>query len=63
MNFIVPIPFIFSFSGLDFPTPFGRSLPHSFSFDFSQSSLSGPFISLSRDGCLPAYGGVTSAAM
>ena len=63
MNFIVPIPFIFSFLGLDFPTPFGRSLPHSFPFDLSQISLLGPFRSFSRDGCLPDSGGVTSAAM
>ena len=63
MNFIVPVPLIFCLSGLEFPTPFGRSLPHSFVFDLSQSSLSGPFISLPRDGCLPASGGVTSTAM
>ena len=63
MNFIVPVPFIFSFSGLDFPTSFGRSLPHSFALYFSQISLSGPFRSLSRDGCLPDSGGMTSAAM
>ena len=43
MNFIVPVTFIFSFSGLDFPTLFVRSLPHSFAFDFSQSYLEGTF--------------------
>ena len=63
MNFIVPVPLIFSFSGLDFPTLFERSLPHSFVFDLSQISLSGTFRSLSRDGCLPDSGGVTSDAM
>ena len=63
MNFIVPVSSIFSFSGLYFPTPFVRSLPQSFAFDLPQSSLSGPFRSLSRDGCLTAYGEVASAAM
>ena len=63
MNFIVPVPLIFLLSGIDFPTPFGRSLPHSVAFDLSQSSLSGPFSSFSRDGCLPASSGVTSDAM
>ena len=63
MNFIVTVPFIFSFSGLDFTTPFGRSLPCSFAFDLYQIYLSGPFRSLSRDGCLPASVGVNSADM
>ena len=63
MNFIVPVPLIFLLSGLDFTTPFVRSLTHSFAFDLSQSSLSGPFSSSSRDSCLPVSGGVTSAAM
>ena len=63
MNFIIPVPFIFSFLGLDFPTPFGRSLPYSFAFDFSQISLSGSFRSLSRDDYFPASGGLTSADM
>ena len=62
-NSAYQLPFIFSFLGLDFPTPFGRILPHSFGFDFYESSLSGPFRSLSRGGCLPASGGVTSAAV
>ena len=43
MNFIVIVPFIFSFLGLDFSTPFGRSLRHSFAFYLSHISLSGPF--------------------
>ena len=34
-----------------------------FVFDLSQSSMSGPFSSLPRDGCLPASDGVTSIAM
>ena len=42
--------FYFSFLGLDFPTPFGRSLSHMFAFDLSQISLSGPFMSFLRDG-------------
>ena len=63
MNFIVPVPLIFCLSCLDFPTPFGRSLPHLSVFDLFQSSMSGTFSSLPRDGCLPASGGVTSAAM
>ena len=63
MNFIVPAPLIFWLSGIDFPTPLGRSLPHSFAFDLSQISLLGPFRSFSSYYCLPASGGVTSAAM
>ena len=63
MNFIVPVPLIFLLSGLDFPTPFGRSLSHSVVFYFSRRSLSGPFSRLSMDGCLPASGGVASVAM
>ena len=53
----------FSFSGLDFPTPFGMRLTHLFAFALSQRYLSGTFRSLSRDVCLPASGGVTSADM
>ena len=61
--FIVPVPFMFLFLGLYFPTPFGRSLPHSFAFGLSQIYLSRHFRSFSKGGCLPASGGVTSAAM
>ena len=63
MNFIVPVPFVFSFLGLDFTTPFVRSLTHSFAFDLYHISLLRPPRSLLRDGCLPASGEVTSADM
>ena len=63
MNFIVPVPLIFLLLDLDFPTPFGRSLPHLFAFYLAQRSLPGPFRSFSSDGCLPDSDGGTSAAM
>ena len=62
MNFMVPVTFMRSFSGIDLSTSFGRSLPHSLEFKRSHISLLVLFRSLSRASCLPDSGEVVSDA-
>ena len=62
---MVPVPEMNLLLGRDFPTPLGRSLPHSLALERDQILSAGTLRSLSRESCFhdASWGGVARAAM
>ena len=65
MKNMVPVPEMNFLLGRDFPTPLGRSLPHSLALERDQILSAGTLRSLSRESCFhdASWGGVARAAM